>query len=407
MARKISRICPVCRGQKHGTSLHRQRFLLPEGHPLTCGYDVVCCTQCGFVYADISATQGDYDFFYKKHSIYQNHSSSGGGETPWDEERFTETAQYVARFISDKNSLILDIGCANGGLLKAFQKLGYKNLHGVDPSPVCVENTKKCGFMAKSGNLTAMPSELKGFDVVCLSHVLEHVLDMDTSINAIRTVLKPGGLCYVETPDALRYVLFLKSPFQDFNTEHINHFSVRFLSQLFKTRSGWRVIDLGTKDILSSPKNPFPSCYGLLRSDDQEPILQSPALTADLKIAVKAYVAASGKLLDKIETNLKSIPVLSTGILVWGTGQLCMKLLVDTSLSKANIVSFVDGNSVNWGQRLKGVPITDPRKIKDTNLPILIASLLNQAQIENDIRVKWGLTNPIIPLLPTHHTQGI
>jgi len=87
------------------------------------------------------------------------------------------------------------------------------------------------------------------------------------------------------------------------------------------------------------------------------------------------------------------------GFLVWGTRQLCMKLLVETSLSEANILSFVDGNAINWGQALKGISIKSPLDITDTHQPILIASLLNQAQIENDIRQKWKLTNPIIHLL--------
>ena len=398
MVYDFSRSCPVCRG-RHGKPLHHQRFLLPAGHPLTSGYNVVCCAQCGFVYADISATQADYDLFYEKHSIYQNDSSSGGGETPWDAERLTKTAQYIDRFIKDKKSRILDIGCANGGLLKAFQVLGYNNINGVDPSPICVENAKRCGVMASSGNLAEMPPGLSSFDVVCLSHVLEHVLDMDSAVNAIQAVIKPGGICYVETPDALRYSIFLRAPFQEFNTEHVNHFSMAFLAQLFQIRSGWKVVDLGTKEILSSPGNPFPACYGLLRRDDYEPVFKTPTRVADLEVATNAYIVASRELLDKIEINLRGNLDLSSPVLVWGTGQLCMKLLVETSLSKANIVSFVDGNPVNWGQILNGVPITSPREIKNTGYPILIASLLNQAQIENDIRVKWGLTNPVVYLL--------
>jgi SAM-dependent methyltransferase len=398
MFHEISRKCPVCGGH-NGCSLHHQRFLLPVGHPLTSGYNVVCCGQCGFVYADISATQADYDLFYEKHSIYQNTTSSGGGETPWASERLTKTSQYIDRLIHDKTARILDIGCANGGLLKAFQSLGYKNLQGVDPSPACVENTRKCGVMASSGSLTALLSDLGCFDVVCLSHVLEHVLDMDVAVSAIRAVVKPGGICYVETPDALRYAPFLKAPFQDFNTEHINHFSIDALALTFRLRSGWSVVDSGTKEILSSPGNPFPACYTLLRRDDKETVWETPERDADLENATKEYIDASWQLLGQIESNIKSRIDLSESLLVWGTGQLCMKLLVETSLATANIISFVDGNPVNWGQSLNGVPIKSPKEIKDSHHPILIASLLNQEQIENDIRIKWGLTNSVIHLL--------
>ncbi len=392
------RRCPVCGGNR-GSFLHRQRFMLPVGHPLTSGYDVVCCGQCGFVYADIAATQTEYDQFYAQHSIYQSDLSSGGGETPWDAKRLAETALYIDRFITEKTGRILDVGCANGGLLKAFRQLQYVNLHGIDPSPACVENTRAYGFTATQGCLGRNLSDLGRFDVVCLSHVLEHVLDMDIAVEAVLTLVNPGGMCYVETPDVLRYAPFLKAPFQDFNTEHINHFSTVALVQTFQLRSGWKVVDVGTKEILSSPGNPFPVCYALLQRDERITVPDCPARMSDLKLAVKDYIDLSNQLLVKIEANLKANLAPQMGFLVWGTGQLCMKLLVETSLSEANILSFVDGNAINWGQALKGISIKSPLDITDTHQPILIASLLNQAQIENDIRQKWKLTNPIIHLL--------
>lgn len=394
---KVFRVCPVCGG--HDCELlHHQRFLLPEGHPLKDGYDVVCCAHCGFVYADTAATQADYDVFYAEHSMYQQDISIGGGNTPWDADRLAETARYMSSFIQDKNARILDVGCANGGLLKAFRSLGYSNLCGLDPSPVCVANTKDTGIDAFVGILTSIPHNLGIFDVIILSHVLEHILDTDAAIQVIRNALKPDGLCYVETPDALRYASFLKEPFQDFNTEHINHFSQTCIANLFQICAGWRVVDLGKKDIFPWPNNPYPACYVLFRRDEFTG-LSVPLRDNDLVSAIKQYIVASRDLLDKIEINLKRTLDLKSDLIVWGTGQLCMKLLVETSLSNANIIAFVDSNSVKWGSVLKGIPIQSPQAVKDTRIPILIASILNQAEIENTIRTKWGLANPVVHLL--------
>lgn len=76
---KISeRKCPIC-GTSEGEVLHKQHFVLPEGHPLSDGYDVVSCVKCGFVYADTTATQDDFECFYTKFSKYEDHLTATGG----------------------------------------------------------------------------------------------------------------------------------------------------------------------------------------------------------------------------------------------------------------------------------------------------------------------------------------
>ena len=135
MRKTAARCCPICQDSDTEV-LHTQKFALPEGHPLMDGYDVVCCEHCGFVYADTTATQEDYDVFYAKFSKYEDDkTSSGSGDTPWDARRLEGTALQIAETLPNKLVRILDIGCANGGLLKCLRKMGFDNLCGIDPSP--------------------------------------------------------------------------------------------------------------------------------------------------------------------------------------------------------------------------------------------------------------------------------
>ena len=192
--RKLAlRNCPICE-EIYCKVLHTQKFVLPEGHPLAGGYDVVCCEHCGFVYADTVATQKDYECFYAKFSKYEdNKTSSGGGDTPWDAKRFEDTALHIGRFLPDTKSRILDIGCANGGLLKTLRKSGFENLCGIDPSPVCVANTQSSGIEAHTGSLFQIPDGLGRFDFIILSHVLEHIRDLKAAIQAIGGLTRAGG----------------------------------------------------------------------------------------------------------------------------------------------------------------------------------------------------------------------
>ncbi|MFM6900011.1 MAG: class I SAM-dependent methyltransferase, partial [Microcystis panniformis] len=167
--KKSLRNCPICQ-EENGEILHTQNFVLPEGHPLSNGYDILCCDRCGFVYADTTVSQKDYDVFYAKLSKYEDKkTATGGGESPYDAARLQKTAECIAEFLPDKSVRILDIGCANGGLLGYLKKLGYNNLCGLDPSAACVENTKQLyGIEAYAGSIFAPPQDLGDFDVVIL-----------------------------------------------------------------------------------------------------------------------------------------------------------------------------------------------------------------------------------------------
>jgi 2-polyprenyl-3-methyl-5-hydroxy-6-metoxy-1,4-benzoquinol methylase len=398
--KSVVRPCPVC-GNTSGEVLHTQRFILPEGHPLSAGYDVVVCTQCGFGYADTSVDQRDYEEFYAKFSKYaDNRTSTGGGESAWDAERLQATAADIARIVPDKSARMVDIGCANGGLLRALRDLGYTNLCGLDLSPACVRQTKESpGVDAYIGSLSQIPSEAGPFDCVILLHVLEHVKDLQSAMIYVRQFLNRGAYLYVETPDATRYADYVFAPFQDFNTEHINHFSLTSMANLL-CRCGFTPTVSDTKVILSAPDMPYPALYtfATLAGNDAESASEIQNDT-DLKQRLGDYIAISRQLMDEIDTHLQRVLADAPEVLVWGTGQLAMKLLAETTLANANIVAFVDGNPVNQGKYLRGIPIIAPCQVEASTRPIIITSTMHHRAIAQNI-CQLGLSNPVIALRP-------
>ena len=213
--------------------LHHQRFAVSDDYPLPDEYDVVICAECGMVYADTPATQADYDKFYATCSIYEQPAGASTGATPPEDlARLEQTGALFARHIPSQEARILDVGCANGGLLQVLGRLGFRNLVGVDPSPACVENTRKSGYASYRGELAHLPAEIGRFDAVILTSVLEHVLDVKSAISALVSVCSEHGRIFLEVPDAAGYADYLHAPFQDINTEHINHFSTASLRNL-------------------------------------------------------------------------------------------------------------------------------------------------------------------------------
>jgi 2-polyprenyl-3-methyl-5-hydroxy-6-metoxy-1,4-benzoquinol methylase len=388
----MTRPCPICDSTSVDV-LHHQRFVLAEGHPLGAGYDVVCCEQCGFVYANTNVSQAEYDEYYASLSHYESELSTGGGDSPGDEQRLLDTAQEIVEQFGTGVS-VLDVGCANGGLLRKLREIGMTGeLVGVDPSPVCVRNTQAHGVRGEVGGLFDLPSGLGTFDVVVLSHVLEHVQDAGSAIENLKTVLADGGGIFIESPDASRYKDHIVAPLQDFNTEHINHFSPRSLANLM-ARRGLRETHAGRRVLQVPPPTTYPALSGVFRIGDPGEVVRDTELREDIEI----YIERSREILDAIDARLRSVLERSPEVVVWGTGQLAMKLLAESALGDAKIVAFIDGNRINQGQRLQGAPILAPDEARNYPQPIVVTTTIHQDAIARTVTEEMGLTNELVLL---------
>ena len=393
MIQNLHRHCPIC-AHSTGEKLRHQEFGLPAGHTLGSGYDVVACEKCGFVFADTRATNADYERFYAEFSKYDDvQTATGGGGTPTDWARIQETAAQIAHWETDRTTAILDAGCATGGVLRALKLSGFQNLRGLDPSPSsAVFARREWEIEITTGSLLCPPAIGK-FGGVIVSHVLEHLLDLQTAARELANLVGPNGWLYAEVPDAARYTDFIVAPFQDFNAEHINHFGLNALDDLLSP-VGLKRGAFGHKTIFSAPDSPYPALWAFYRLENAAP----PVFARDEALVknIRQYIARSQAILDDWNARLET--ALNRKIIVWGAGQMTLRLLAETCLSKAEIVCFVDANPLQQGKTLHGAPIVAPDAIRERNEPILVASTIHQAAIVARIREKLGLKNELIVL---------
>jgi len=397
MKKTLLRPCPVC-GATEATLISQQNFLLPENHPLPSSSDVVVCEVCTFAFADTPATQEVYDYYYSDFSKYEDDATStGGGGTPSDWKRLEKTAALLAPYIS-KDTPVLDMGCANGGLLKSFQQMGYEDLTGVDPSPACAAATARIGCKGITGSLFAPPVPAGHYGLVILCHVLEHIRDIEQASKVLTNLIRPGGLLYIEVPDASRYEGYSAAPFQDFNVEHINHFSHAALINLFRLK-GFVPVSQGTGDLEFDAGWTYPAMWNLFRLDPKAVPPKEWIKDSKLGESLVSYTAASEKLLSQVEEKIQKLAESQTPVIVWGVGQLTLKLLAQSSLGKCNIVAFTDGSPGHYGKKIKGLTVLPPAEL--ASLPphsILIGSLLHHQAIAERIVNDLKLENPIITL---------
>ena len=299
-------------------------------------------------------------------------------------------ADAIAAQVSGTDARVLDLGCANGGLLGALQRKGFSDLTGVDPSPACAVAARSgYNVQAVAATLYALP-DLGLFDVITLSHVLEHLENLQGAVQKLSRMLRPGGFVYIEVPDAGRYTECLVAPFQDFNTEHINHFSHRTLRRLM-AGAGLVPFFEGVKTIEAAQDIPYPAIFGFYRAGQ---VAAESARDEELARKVRAYVEKSQQMLDLMNRRIEAAMAGNGRILVWGTGQLTSKLLAKTKLAEADIVSFIDGNPIHHGEVWMGRPVVSPESLIDADASIRIASTIHQDDIVARIE-KMGLKNPL------------
>lgn len=398
ISKTAARPCPIC-GSKEVTIISEQRFMLPEGHPLPAEWDVVICPNCDFAYADTWASQEVYDYYYSNFSKYEHDATStGGGTTATDRQRLEDTAALIAEVINTDDT-ILDLGCANGGLLVAFQNLGFTALSGIDPSPACVLNTARIGVEGLVGSLFDLPLGYRKFKVVILCHVLEHIRELQTAADILKRLVVEDGYLYVEVPDASRYGGYSEAPFQDFNVEHINHFAHSSLSNLFEIH-GFITVDKGIRDIPTSAGWVYPAIWSLLKLRPTSGGIDGQwHRDLAMKESLDRYTTDSLRQFEQINHKLAPLVESQEPVIVWGTGQFTLKLLAQSALSECNITSFVDSNPGLHGKHLRGIKIYSPEILLSQPHPVVIGSLLHHQVIEELILTKFSNQRPIFKFI--------
>jgi len=97
---------------------------------------------------------------------------------------------------------MLDIGCGTGEFLKAAADVGFA-VTGVDVDSTTTEYVaKKYGFHTLTGLLGSETFPPCSFDVVVLSHVIEHLQRPGNLLAVIHNILKPNGLFVMCTPNS-------------------------------------------------------------------------------------------------------------------------------------------------------------------------------------------------------------
>lgn len=133
--------------------------------------------------------------------------------------RLTITAGWAARFVSllptvgdaaememmripaGESGTLLDVGCGSGGFLQRMRAVGWRVM-GTEPDPKAAARLRdELGFPV-FGSLDDIETQQERFDVITLSHVVEHLPDPLATLQQLSRLLASGGRMILTTPNA-------------------------------------------------------------------------------------------------------------------------------------------------------------------------------------------------------------
>jgi hypothetical protein len=269
--------------------------------------------------------------------------------------------------------------------MQAFIRAGYPDVKGISLSQGEVDRCKEQGLDAMVHNISA-PLPTQRFDLITVSHVLEHVPDVRKFLLDLWHH-QPDEI-YIEVPNAARYWEHFTSVCQGFNSEHINHFSLAHLIEVMK-RTGFRVTQSG--EYVTHAEN-WGSLYPCAWV-----IAEPRAVGFNLKEPIERYrealVGQIGDMQRRLERELAGVHALA----VWGAGQTTQMLMGSGVIGK-NVLFATDANPAFHGKTLGSATIVPPSDFyPPSNIPILIASQTRYTEIRDEIE-RMELTNRIICL---------
>lgn len=361
------RPCPLCQSDK-------QQFLIYE---TPAKQDIIACNECGMVFAD-----GLPPVDYAKDSIYTCPETYSA-----QKEHYRLIVSTILRAGIPVIASVLDVGCALGGLMKEFMEVGIKGVRGISLSCGEVEH---CVSMGLDAIVCDVEESFCGtYNLVTLSHVLEHVSDVRGFLKNL--VRWSSGYIYIEVPNALKYTEQLKSVCQGFNSEHINHFDLSHLMRACLD-AGMSIENCGSHDIHVDTLEPYPVIWVLAK------------VGTPLQDSVQRYCSILSPRIDAVLSELRTKLAASMRqgrrvCAIWGCGETARMLLETEVFDGVFAWAATDTNPVYHGRKMFGVIVVSPEDFHPpADVPILITSQTRAAEIEKTIRA-LGLTNSIINLV--------
>ena len=209
------------------------------------GYVIKECKTCGHRFTDIKDIESHLaeaysdDYFFEGKDGYPNYLE----EKDMLYRSGVKFTKIIAKYT--KPGKVLDVGCAAGFILKAFEKAGWECC-GIEPNDTMASyGRKELGLDIRTGGMETFNPDQK-FDLINLIEVIGSMYDLDKAMQNVSTLCKSGGLVLVESWDMnCLTARFFGANWHEYCPPSVVHwYSDKTLNQLFEYY-GFKIIAQG------------------------------------------------------------------------------------------------------------------------------------------------------------------
>ena len=148
----------------------------------------------------------------------------------------------------NSRSVVADIGCNDGSLLKQFRNFGVKKTIGIEPTNTIKFAKPNIKTVQDFMNISSSNKALKFYgkvDLITTTNVFAHTNKMKDFILGVKKLIKKDGVFVIEN----HYLgaILKKKQFDSFYHEHLRTYSLTSLVQLLRYY-GFKIIDAYTTD---------------------------------------------------------------------------------------------------------------------------------------------------------------
>lgn len=307
-----------------------------------------------------------------------------------------------------KDTLILEIGCGDGVLLRCFHRWGFNNLIGIEPAihPSVVYPFPVIRSFFNAQVVQRLIHDGKQPDLLICNYVLELVPEIRNFFANLRNVMKDGSYLVVEVPYFLDSVRNRRV--DGFVHLRCLWFTLTALVYAFQ-HHGLEVVTIEYDEVYRG---------GTLRA-----VCRKVAFSTSLSEGIQRRLEEEraflfGKQLGSLQSELKGLrrnlqehldALVKSGIAVYGygAGLKACTLLNWLNLDHDSIVMVVDRDPNKQGKAVPivSIPIGSPDKLPSTvPVAVLMLALDHITEVERFLRSHLAPGSQIVHLLPCFRT---
>ena len=228
---KTLTLCPICKTQSFEPFVTCKDYTVSEQN-----FNIVSCNNCNFKFTNPRPEDEKLGDYYKSED-YISHSNTNKGiisKLYKSVRNYTlkKKLKLIIKYVS--RGTILDYGCGTGMFLKVCQDAGWKSF-GMEPDKGARKIASEMGlntFSDKERIQTYIRAEK--FDIITLWHVLEHVTDLEETLNFFKEKLNQNGALIIAVPNYTSYdAKHYKEHWAAYDVpRHLYHYEIETIQKL-------------------------------------------------------------------------------------------------------------------------------------------------------------------------------